>query len=280
MMSIKDITIVITSFKSENKIKECLNSIDKHCKIINVENSNNVDYKSQIENEFKNVKCILTGENLGYGKANNIGLKEVKTKYALILNPDTKLYPETLNSFISLANDIKNFAIIGPGIIEGDDLHKIAIKQEAKETNTVKGYAMLMNLSQFEDIGFFDENIFFFLEEIDLCKRLKRKNKIIYYSPNTKVHHEGGKSHDNSYNHEMELSRNWHWMWSTFYYHKKHNGYLIALLIILPKLFTTTFKFFIYSIFKNKEKKEIYKQRYLGLINSILGKTSWYRPKV
>ena len=246
MMSIKDITIVITSFKSENKIKECLNSIDKHCKIINVENSNNVDYKSQIENEFKNVKCILTGENLGYGKANNIGLKEVKTKYALILNPDTKLYPETLNSFISLANDIKNFAIIGPGIIEGDDLHKIAIKQEAKETNTVKGYAMLMNLSQFEDIGFFDENIFFFLEEIDLCKRLKRKNKIIYYSPNTKVHHEGGKSHDNSYNYEMELSRNWHWMWSTFYYNKKHNGYLIALLIILPKLFTTTFKFFIY----------------------------------
>ena len=280
MMSIKDITIVITSFKSENKIKECLNSIDKHCKIINVENSNNVDYKSQIENEFKNVKCILTGENLGYGKANNIGLKEVKTKYALILNPDTKLYPETLNSFISLANDIKDFAIIGPGIVEGDDLHKITIKQEAKETNTVKGYAMLMNLSQFEDIGFFDENIFFFLEEIDLCKRLKRKNKIIYYSPNTKVHHEGGKSHDNSYNYEMELSRNWHWMWSTFYYNKKHNGYLIALLIILPKLFTTTFKFFIYSIFKNKEKKEIYKQRYLGLINSILGKTSWYRPKV
>ena len=280
MMSIKDITIVITSFKSENKIKECLNSIDKHCQIINVENSNNQDYKRQIENEFKNVKCILTGENLGYGKANNIGLKEVKTKYALILNPDTKLYPETLNSFISLANDIKDFAIIGPGIVEGDDLHKITIKQEAKETNTVKGYAMLMNLSQFEDIGFFDENIFFFLEEIDLCKRLKRKNKIIYYSPNTKVHHEGGKSHDNSYNYEMELSRNWHWMWSTFYYNKKHNGYLIALLIILPKLFTTTFKFFIYSIFKNTEKKEIYKQRYLGLINSILGKTSWYRPKV
>ena len=139
---------------------------------------------------------------------------------------------------------------------------------------------MLMNLSQFEDIGFFDENIFFFLEEIDLCKRLKRKNKIIYYSPNIKVHHEGGKSHDNSYYYEMELSRNWHWMWSTFYYNKKHNGYLIALLVILPKLFTATFKFFIYSIFKNKEKKEIYKQRYLGLINSILGKTSWYRPKV
>jgi len=279
-MSIKDITIVITSFKSENKIKECLNSIDKQCQIINVENSNNQYYKNQIENEFKNVKCILTGENLGYGKANNIGLKEVKTKYALILNPDTKLFPETLNSFISLANEIKNFAIIGPGIVVGDDFNKTIIKQSVKETSKVKGYAMLMNLSQFEDIGFFDENIFFFLEEIDLCKRLKSKNKKIYYSPNTKVQHDGGQSHDISFNYEMELSRNWHWMWSTFYYNKKHNGYLIALLIILPKLFTATFKVFIYSIFRNKEKKEIYKQRYLGLINSISGKTSWYRPKV
>ena len=280
MMSIKDITIVITSFKSENKIKECLNSIDKHCQIINVENSNNQDYKRQIENEFKNVKCILTGENLGYGKANNIGLKEVKTKYALILNPDTKLYPETLNSFISLANDIKNFAIIGPGIIEGDDLHKIAIKQEAKETNTVKGYAMLMNLSQFEDIGFFDENIFFFLEEIDLCKRLKRKNKIIYYSPNTKVHHEGGKSHDNSYYYEMELSRNWHWMWSTFYYHRKYKGFIVAFIITFPKLFSAVIKMIIYSLLMKKYKSELYYQRFSGLLNAIMGKKSWYRPKV
>jgi N-acetylglucosaminyl-diphospho-decaprenol L-rhamnosyltransferase len=280
MMSIKDITIVITSFKSENKIKECLNSIDKHCQIINVENSNNQDYKRQIENEFKNVKCILTGENLGYGKANNIGLKEVKTKYALILNPDTKLYPETLNSFISLANDIKDFAIIGPGIVEGDDLHKITIKQEAKETDTVKGYAMLMNLSQFEDIGFFDENIFFFLEEIDLCRRLIKKNKEIYFSDLIKVYHEGGHSHDSSFDHEMELSRNWHWMWSTFYFNRKHNGFLISLLVVFPKLFSSFFKFLLFLILGNNKKKEIYYHRFSGLINSIMGKTSWYRPKV
>ena len=90
-MSIKDITIVITSFKSENKIRNCLNSINKQCSVINVENSNDQEYKQKIEEEFKNVECILTGENFGYGKANNIGLKKVKTKYALILNPDTEL---------------------------------------------------------------------------------------------------------------------------------------------------------------------------------------------
>ena len=53
-MSIKDITIVITSFKSDQKIAKCLNSIDKDCKVVNVENSNNIEHKINIEKNFKN----------------------------------------------------------------------------------------------------------------------------------------------------------------------------------------------------------------------------------
>ena len=52
-MSTKDITIVITSFKSEKKIRRCLNSIDSQCNVINVENSNNQNHKANIEKEFK-----------------------------------------------------------------------------------------------------------------------------------------------------------------------------------------------------------------------------------
>ena len=51
------------------------------------------------------------------GRANNIGIKETKTKYALIINPDTKLYPETLEAFSLSAKQHPNFAIIGPNII-------------------------------------------------------------------------------------------------------------------------------------------------------------------
>ena len=98
-MSITDITIVITSFKSGKIIKNCLNSIDSQCKVIVVENSGDLEFKENIENEFHNVECILTGENFGYGKANNIGLKKVNTKYALILNPDATLHKTTLENF-------------------------------------------------------------------------------------------------------------------------------------------------------------------------------------
>ena len=78
----------------------------------------------------------------------------------------------------------------------------------------------------------------------------------------------------------MELSRNWHWMWSTFNYHKKYKGFFISLMIIFPKFTSAIFKVLLYSLLLNKEKKNIYYQRYSGLINAIIGKSSWYRPKV
>ena len=276
-MSIKDITIVITSFKSEKKIRRCLNSIDDECSVINVENSNNSEHKRNIESEYKNVKCILSGSNLGYGKGNNIGLNEVKTKYALILNPDAELFPETLEQFLKVAEEKKDFAIIGPGIVEDK---RNLIDGNTKQVKSVKGFAMFLNLAEFKNIGYFDENFFFFLEEIDLCMRVIKKNKKIYYCPDIPVFHEGGHSHDSSFNYEMELSRNWHWMWSTFYYNKKYRGFIFSLLLVSPKLISSILKFLLFLLLRNKEKKEIYFQRYSGLANSIVGKTSWYRPKV
>ena len=277
-MSIKDITIIVTSFKSETKIARCLKSIDNQCNVINVENSNNHEHKANIEREFKNVKCILSGKNLGYGRGNNIGLKEVKTKYALILNPDVELFPETLKSLLNVARENSDFAIIGPEIVE--DKTKSTSAGNVRAVKAVKGFAMFLNLSEFKEVGFFDEKFFFFLEEVDLCQRLLKKNKKIYLSPSVPIYHEGGHSHDSDFDHEMELSRNWHWMWSNFYYNKKHKGFLISLIAFVPKLLSSILKFLFFSMTRNKEKKEIYYQRFSGLMNSILGKSSWYRPKV
>ena len=86
--------------------------------------------------------------------------------------------------------------------------------------------------------------------------------------------------YDAKYNFEMELSRNWHWMWSKFYFNKKHYSYSMALLIVFPSLITSMIKFFYYFVTSNKFKKKIYIMRFLGLLNSIFGKKSWYRPKI
>ena len=280
-MSIKDITIVIASFKSEKKIKNCLNSIDKQVKVLVIENSNDIDFKEHIEKKFINVACTLAGSNIGYGSANNIALRKVKTKYALILNPDTTLHSSALDNFIKAAEKNNNFAIMAPYIqVEEDKLNKNYLKNILPiEVENVRGFAMFLNMSEFKEVGFFDESFFFYFEEIDLCRRLRNHGKKIYLIPEVKIEHYGGTSHDESINFEMELSRNWHWMWSTFNYHKKYKGFFVSFFIVLPKMTSAIIKVLVYSLLFNKKNK-IYYQRLSGLINAIMGKTSWYRPKV
>ena len=79
-----------------------------------IENSNNSNFKLNLEKNYSNVTCFLTGENLGYAKGNNLGLSKVVTEYALILNPDAYLENDTLNNLINSAKKFNDFAIIGP----------------------------------------------------------------------------------------------------------------------------------------------------------------------
>jgi len=275
-MTFNQITIVITSYKSDEKIIKCLKSINNQCKTIVVENSRNRSFKEKIEKIFINTECLIAGENLGYAKGNNFGLSKVKTKYALILNPDAELESNTLNNFFNTVNIIENFAIIGPGTQDEKNI-KNNVK-ELTEVDSVKGFAMFLNLDEFNDVGFFDNNFFIYLEEIDLCKRIRKKNKKIFIDPNILIRHQGGSSHDEQYNSEMELSRNWHWMWSTFYFTKKHKGFFKALLHVSGKLFSSLVKYIFYSLTFKNSKKLIYKHRILGLFNSIVGKPSSHRP--
>ena len=135
-------------------------------------------------------------------------------------------------------------------------------------------------MDQVKNFGFFDENFFIYLEEIDLCKRLRKANKKIFLDKKIIVNHLGGSSHDKSINYQMELSRNWHWMWSTFYFNKKHYGYLFALISVSGKFFSAFAKVIFYSLILNNKKRKIYFQRLSGLFNSIIGKKSWYRPNI
>ncbi len=280
-MSKEDITIVINTFKSDEKINICLGSIYSNYKVILIENSENTDFKNQIEANYPNVECHLTGENLGYAKGNNLGLSKVKSKYALILNPDAKLEKDTLENFLNTAKKLKDFSIIGPAKQDEYSISDLNFNnQEFKEVESLKGFAMFLNLEQFKDVGFFDENFFIYLEEIDLCKRLRNKGKKIYLDKKIVIHHLGGSSHNESINFEMELSRNWHWMWSMFYFNKKHYGYFNSLRKVSLKFFSSFFKMIFFLLIFNKEKKKIYFHRFSGLLNSIIGKKSWYRPKI
>ena len=277
MKSIEELTIVIVTYKSEEKIFDCLKSIPNEFPVIIVENSDNKIFKTHIENTHKNVKCLLSGDNKGYSIANNIGLNQVKTKYALVLNPDTILDKDALKNFIITASQIKDFWLLGPA---NDQMVNLDFKiNKTQEVNDLKGFAIFFNLSKFDN-KFFDENFFLFFEEIDLCKRVKINNGKIYLDQNIIIKHEGANSVNKKNKIELEKNRNWHWMWSTFYLHKKYRGFFLALIIIFPKLISSFFKTLFYFLILNKRKRDIYFCRLSGIFNSILGKRSWYRPAI
>tara|TARA_B100001057_G_scaffold125934_1_gene124761 strand:- start:3529 stop:4371 length:843 start_codon:yes stop_codon:yes gene_type:complete len=277
----KDITAIITSFRSENKILKCLKSLGNDFEIIVIENSNDKKLKNKLENEYPNLKCILSDKNLGYAKGNNLGLSMVKSKYALIINPDAEVHNQAIKNFFLATKEKPNFSIIAPYIQEekNNSFFKNT-KKRIYEVKSVKGFAMFLNLEQFKELGFFDENFFIYFEEIDLCKRLIKKGKKIFLDTSIIINHAGGTSHEDAINYEMEKSRNWHWMWSTFYFHKKHYGYIIALIKILPKFLSALFKTVFFKIISNNKKKDIYYCRFEGILNSILMRKSWYRPKI
>ena len=276
-MDSKELTIVIVTFKSEAKILDCLNSIGDQADIIVVENSQNADLKKDLEKKFSNLKCILTSENLGYAAANNIGLKQATTKYALILNPDTILDKNAIERFLKSIKKIKDFWLMGPANHQMVELE--FGNNELIEVDNLKGFAIFMNLSKFNN-EYFDEKFFLYFEEIDLCKRVKKKNGKIYLDRLIKIDHQGSKSVNNISKFELEKNRNWHWMWSTFYFHKKYKGFFLAIIIIFPKFFSALLKTIIYSLLFNKNKRDIYFCRLSGIVNSIVGNKSWYRPSL
>jgi N-acetylglucosaminyl-diphospho-decaprenol L-rhamnosyltransferase len=269
----KNITFVITTFKSRSTIFDCLNSLNPDCKKIIIENSNDKNLMLEIKKKYQNLNYKIMPSNYGYGKANNFGIRMSDTDYIFILNPDAKFEKNSFDKFINILID-KDFCIAAPS--EFNEAKKIDFKEnDLINVDTVKGFAMLLKKSSFEN--FFDENIFLYLEEIDLCLRIK-KNKGNIFLVNALVTHLGGASHGDRSDIEIEKSRNWHWMWSKFYFNKKHYGYFFAIYKTLPNFINSIFKYIYYNLLNKKDKKEISRMRILGLLNSYMLKKSSYRP--
>ena len=276
----ENITFVIVSFKSSHIIEKCIKSIKPHIKIIIIENSDNIYIKNYLENKFSNVKVIIAKENLGYGKGNNLGISKVNTQYAFILNPDVFLEENCLTELYKAKLILQDdFSILAPNHLNnyGFFLSKYNnFKKEIMEVDYVKGFAMLINLKKIIYKEVFDENFFLFLEEIDLCRRIKNNGGKIFVIQKSKVQHLARQASGDGLN--IELCRNWHWMWSLYYYNYKHSGILTAYRVIIGKFFSSIFKLFFCLLFFNKKKFLIHYYRLNGLFNAISKKPAWLRP--
>lgn len=251
------LTLIIISYNSHCVIKQCLASLfgsNKYPAII-IDNASTDGSSETLKESFPCAEIIALKQNIGYGRATNIALRKVKTPYAMLLNPDLYAKPEDIEKLLKHAKEAADdVAILAPAVKEKD------FTGDAPESvKWISGSAMLFDMVKLKDIGLFDENIFLFFEETDLCQRTVDAGHKIQLCHDVFMRHIKGQS--SPPNPKVEWMKNWHFGWSRAYFftkHKKATGkrapQRMALFYKLKSL---------YSI--NSEKRNKYKARYAGV---------------
>lgn len=195
-----------------------------------VDNASSDGTSQDIGKNFPWVKLIENISNLGFSKANNIALKKAQGEYVLILNPDTELMQDSLEKLVDFMDKNPIVSMLTPkvmlptGKLDRDcrrsfptpwrafthfsGLSKIFPKSKIfdsyylnylddsiqHEIDACEGAFMLTRRKELEKVGFFDEDFFFYGEDLDLCYRFKKLGYKILYTPITKIIHYKGVS--------------------------------------------------------------------------------------
>jgi GT2 family glycosyltransferase len=212
------LTLVIVSYKSKDIILTNLNVIEKFRSVI-VDNHNDPDLK-KVLSQYKNINYFALSKNIGFGKANNLGVSHATTEYVLILNPDIKVDYDSILKLFNTFFKYKNVGVVGPILLDEfgkkrtnsslSFLKKI-IRRSSFEKNIFKvnekkescgdlcadyiiGCAMLFNKNFFLSIGGFNHNFFLFFEDNEICDRIKKNSLQVIESFESRMIHYQAKS--------------------------------------------------------------------------------------
>jgi GT2 family glycosyltransferase len=233
-----DLSIVIVSYNTKEILRDCLNSIYETVKNINFEvivvDNASTDGTGEAISDFmlktSSLKLIENNKNLGFSKANNIGVNKSSGKYVLFLNPDTILHKDTINKMLSFMdqnprcgastckvllqsgkiddschrgfptpwNSLTHFSGLSKllprsKIFNGYNLGNLDLAK-THEIEALAGSFMFTRRTAGEDVNWWDEDYFFYGEDLDFCFMLKQKGWIIFYNPQVTITHLKGVS--------------------------------------------------------------------------------------
>lgn len=232
-----DVSIIIVNYNTERLICNCINSIKKNLndciyEIIIVDNASLDCSGKKLEDKYKKEKNIIVihlNENIGFGKANNVGFNISKGRNILFLNPDTilinnapllmskyldensdigavggNLYDEKMQPthsfhrlFPSLFSELSASCFYLPELcVFGKNL-RFNYKNKPLDVAFVTGADLMIKRVVLEEIGTFNPLFFMYYEETELCWRIKKKGYRVVSYPFAKIQHLEGKSSSN-----------------------------------------------------------------------------------
>jgi N-acetylglucosaminyl-diphospho-decaprenol L-rhamnosyltransferase len=220
------LSVVILSYNTQDLTLACLKSIasqhqeelgKKELEVVVVDNASTDDSASAISRlQFpaSSLKLIQSKENLGFGKGCNFGAKEAQGKYILFLNSDTEILDKGLLRMAKFLEEHKQAAILG-GKLENTDgslqpsagkfynlfnllimllgLERFGFLRSSpsniKKVDWVSGACMMVKRDIFEKLGGFDEKLFMYVEDMEICFRAQKIGFATYFYPDIKLRH-------------------------------------------------------------------------------------------
>ena len=238
------ITIIIVTYNSKAIINNCLANISlENNEIFVVDNNSSDNTIEIIQNNFPSVKIIKNNNNIGFGRANNIALKQTQNDFALILNVDAQISDEDIKKTIEIMAKNPDIALAG-GVVHNCVVENNKIisslpcsknleqlknetPQEIYYNKFITGAGMFLNMKIMRKIGFFDEGFFLYCEDNEICKRVIKKGFKTAIINDTKLLHIGSSSSKITTQESTKIY--WHkFGWSKLYYTQKIHGKIVA----------------------------------------------------
>lgn len=275
----KNYSIVIPTFYPGAIIKKCLDQLPSDQEILIIDNGNDEKLRNILKVIDKKIHYHNIGD-VGISKSLNYALSKCSNNNIFITQPDVIITGESIAKLIEASEKYKDIGIVSPIVFDNEeysqfDHYQLKISNNGKVLNNknnklllvepqgdicveaINSTALLIKKDVIEKIGKWDENIYTYLEDIDLCVRLRLNGYQILKIPSAKANHIGFASHEKKNHDQHELLRNWHFSWSSIYFKKKHCGKKDYFFFLTNILLKNIFKMIINLIFFRIKKSKI-----------------------
>jgi GT2 family glycosyltransferase len=296
-----EVTVVICSYFSHEKLSKLVESIDKKFKILIIDNAREFNIKNYYNN-FSNVNYYIPEKDLGLSGSYNYALYSVITPYIFITQPDVTLDSDVINKLYDAMKKYKNSAILASKVVYEDhqldnDFRLLKFNKNNKVINFKKKFrnnflygeikgdicvdavtctTMFINCEFIKKIGGWDNNFFMYCEDMDLCLRARISGYQIIKVSESKVKHLGFSSHSEDNNEVFNDKRNWHWSWSQIYFYRKHNSKYFFYKIVFKIVIVSFIKTVLYFLISRKKYRSHLFKFYGGVI-SLINLPSFFR---
>lgn len=232
------VSVIIVSWNARDYLKKCLSSLSSRVcqfpmEIIVVDNASSDGSPDCVESEYPNVRLIRNTENMGFSKANNIGVSVSSGDYLCFINSDVEVLPDCITRLVNYCEEQPEAGMVGPLIIGGDGqlqrscrgfptvwnmfCRALALDRVFKNYKLFTDYSLnywpqdslrnvdiltgcfwLVRRKAMEQVGLLDESFFIYGEDMDWCKRFWDKGWQVVFVPSAEAIHYGGASSSNA----------------------------------------------------------------------------------